>query len=102
MTQTETEFVTLKANSEFELSTQEPWIIRRKQDGFIPKFSKNNSGYLIGWVGGQTETETYPNIRIKSRAESRFINQQLNVQKRTGTQIVYLTDSNDNRVVTIT
>ncbi|KAA6366298.1 MAG: hypothetical protein EZS28_038176 [Streblomastix strix] len=53
MTQTETEFVTLKANSEFEISTSEPWIIRRKEDGFIPKFSKNNSGYLFGGIGGQ-------------------------------------------------
>ncbi|KAA6369841.1 MAG: hypothetical protein EZS28_034631 [Streblomastix strix] len=111
----EAEFVTLKANSEFEISTQEPWIIRRKEDGFILKFSKTNSGYLIGWVGGQVENQTYPNIRIESRAESRFINQQLNnrtdtfysrnylilpisVQKKTGTQIVYLTDSNDCRV----
>ncbi|KAA6368532.1 MAG: hypothetical protein EZS28_035941 [Streblomastix strix] len=75
----------------------------------------------------QTENQTYPNIRIKSRAESHFINQQLkydfvnqlpddairievydsgrahhDVQKKTGTLIVYLTDSNDNRVVTIT
>ncbi|KAA6383137.1 MAG: hypothetical protein EZS28_021337 [Streblomastix strix] len=65
-TETETQFVTLKANNEFELSTQEPWIIRRKQDGFIPKFAKNNSGYFV--------------------------------QKKTGTQIVYLTDSNDCRV----
>ncbi|KAA6355139.1 MAG: hypothetical protein EZS28_049334, partial [Streblomastix strix] len=53
MAQTETEFVTLKANNEFEISTSEPWVIRRKEDGFIPKFSENNSGYLLGWVGGQ-------------------------------------------------
>ncbi|KAA6364333.1 MAG: hypothetical protein EZS28_040140 [Streblomastix strix] len=66
MTQTETEFVTLKANSVFEISTHEPWIIRRKEDGFIPKFSKNNSGYFV--------------------------------QKKTGVQIVYLSDSNDRRV----
>ncbi|KAA6363474.1 MAG: hypothetical protein EZS28_040999, partial [Streblomastix strix] len=44
----------------------------------------------------QTETETYP-ITLKSRAESHFINQQLNVQKKTGAQIVYLIDSNDCR-----
>ncbi|KAA6369078.1 MAG: hypothetical protein EZS28_035395 [Streblomastix strix] len=47
------QFVTLKANSQFEISTQEPWVIRRKEDG---------------------------------------------VQKKTGAQIVYLTDSNDRRV----
>ncbi|KAA6357414.1 MAG: hypothetical protein EZS28_047059, partial [Streblomastix strix] len=64
MAQTATEFVTLKANNEFEISTSEPWIIRRKENGCIPKFSKNNRG----------------------------------VQKKTGTQIVYLTDSNDNRI----
>ncbi|KAA6378916.1 MAG: hypothetical protein EZS28_025557 [Streblomastix strix] len=52
-TQTETEFVTLKANNEFEISTQEPWIIRRKEDGFIPKFSQTNSGYLQAAFGGQ-------------------------------------------------
>ncbi|KAA6368173.1 MAG: hypothetical protein EZS28_036300, partial [Streblomastix strix] len=71
----------------------------------------------------QTESQTYPNITLKSRAESRFINQQLkydfvyqlpddairieiydsgrahhDVQKKTGTQIVYLSDSNDRRV----
>ncbi|KAA6379705.1 MAG: hypothetical protein EZS28_024767, partial [Streblomastix strix] len=50
---TETQFVTLKANNEFEISTSEPWIIRRKEDGFVPKFSKNNSGYLRGTIGGQ-------------------------------------------------
>ncbi|KAA6378740.1 MAG: hypothetical protein EZS28_025731, partial [Streblomastix strix] len=52
-TGTETQFVTLKANSEFEISTQEPWVIRRKEDGFIPKFSQTNSGYLRGNVAGQ-------------------------------------------------
>ncbi|KAA6368795.1 MAG: hypothetical protein EZS28_035677, partial [Streblomastix strix] len=46
MTQSEIQFVTLKANNEFEISTSEPWIIRRKEDGFIPKFSMNNSEYL--------------------------------------------------------
>ncbi|KAA6398732.1 MAG: hypothetical protein EZS28_005741 [Streblomastix strix] len=50
-TETETEFVTLKANSELEISICEPWIIWRKQDGFIPKFSESNSGYLLGNVG---------------------------------------------------
>ncbi|KAA6371373.1 MAG: hypothetical protein EZS28_033100, partial [Streblomastix strix] len=67
----------------------------------------------------QAETETYP-ITLKSRAESHFINQQLKydfvyqlptdtfriatydsgrgyVQKKTGAQIVYLSDSNDRR-----
>ncbi|KAA6396119.1 MAG: hypothetical protein EZS28_008350 [Streblomastix strix] len=206
------QFVTLKANSEFEISTQEPWVIRRKEDGFIPKFSKNNSGYLqvrigeqmyllhrlvdeqfvtnddpitktqidhkngvktdnrienLRWVSNsencknkmkhnadviyeyvdelpddaiiindyglhqvlhinerkQNETETYP-ITLKSRAESSFINQQLkydfvyqlpddafrietydsgrgyyDVQKITGAQVVYLSDSNERRVV---
>ncbi|KAA6380369.1 MAG: hypothetical protein EZS28_024103 [Streblomastix strix] len=205
-TETETEFITLKADEKYEISTKEPWIIRRNEDGFIPKFSKTNSGYLHGrlgeqvhllhrlvaeqfvknddpinktqidhkngnkndnsienlrWVNNsdnqknktkhnddiiyeyvdetpddaiiisdyglhqvlhineakrsgllfvlaydnednQVENQTYPNIRIKSRAESHFINQQLNVQKKTGAQIVYLTDSNDNRVVAIT
>ncbi|KAA6372926.1 MAG: hypothetical protein EZS28_031547, partial [Streblomastix strix] len=52
-TQTETEFVTLKINNELEITTQEPWIIRRKEDRFIPKFSKNKCGYLRGNVGGQ-------------------------------------------------
>ncbi|KAA6369822.1 MAG: hypothetical protein EZS28_034651 [Streblomastix strix] len=65
MPETETQFVTLKVNNEFEISTSNPWIIRKKEDGFIPKFSKNNRG----------------------------------VQKKTGAQIVYLTDSNDFRVV---
>ncbi|KAA6367402.1 MAG: hypothetical protein EZS28_037072 [Streblomastix strix] len=71
----------------------------------------------------QTETETYPNIRIKSRDVSRLINQQLkydfvyqlpadafrietydsgrgyyDIQMKTGAQIVYLSDSNDRRV----
>ncbi|KAA6368087.1 MAG: hypothetical protein EZS28_036386 [Streblomastix strix] len=45
------------SDEKFEISTSEPWIIRRKEDG---------------------------------------------VQKKTGTQVVYLTDSNDHRVVTIT
>ncbi|KAA6369027.1 MAG: hypothetical protein EZS28_035446, partial [Streblomastix strix] len=47
------QFVTLKADEKFEISTQEPWVIRRKEDGFIPKFSKNNSGYLFGMFGEQ-------------------------------------------------
>ncbi|KAA6398958.1 MAG: hypothetical protein EZS28_005511, partial [Streblomastix strix] len=51
--ETETEFVTLKANEKYEISTQEPWVIRRKEDGFIPKFSKNNSGYLHVGIGGK-------------------------------------------------
>ncbi|KAA6363328.1 MAG: hypothetical protein EZS28_041145, partial [Streblomastix strix] len=33
------EFVTLKADGKYEISAHEPWIIRRKEDGFIPKFS---------------------------------------------------------------
>ncbi|KAA6357670.1 MAG: hypothetical protein EZS28_046803, partial [Streblomastix strix] len=52
-TQTQTEFVTLKVNNEFEISTQEPWVIRRKEDGFIPKFSYTNNGYLQAAFGGQ-------------------------------------------------
>ncbi|KAA6385941.1 MAG: hypothetical protein EZS28_018533 [Streblomastix strix] len=52
-TETETQFVTLKADEKYEISTQEPWIIRRKEDGFIPKFSQTNSGYLRGRLGGQ-------------------------------------------------
>ncbi|KAA6381250.1 MAG: hypothetical protein EZS28_023224 [Streblomastix strix] len=71
----------------------------------------------------QAESQTYP-ITLKSRAESHFINQQLKydfvyhlpddafriatydsgrgyVQKKTGAQIVYLTDSNDRRVETV-
>jgi hypothetical protein len=50
-TETQTEFVTLKANNEFEISVSEPWIIRIKEDGFIPKFSRNNSGYLQARFG---------------------------------------------------
>ncbi|KAA6332591.1 MAG: hypothetical protein EZS28_053260 [Streblomastix strix] len=70
------------------------------------------------------QTETQP-IKIRSPAQSHFINQELKydlvyqlpndafrietydsgrgyVQKKTGAQIVYLTDSNDNRVDSIT
>ncbi|KAA6391372.1 MAG: hypothetical protein EZS28_013101 [Streblomastix strix] len=189
----QTEFVTLKANSEFEISAHEPWIIRRKEDGLVAEqFVKNDdpinktqidhkngvetdnsitnlrvlhinekkrSGLLFVYAYdnednqvtiSQTETETYP-ITLKSRAESSFINQQLkydfvyqlhddafriatydsgrryyeiqnyyyysnrtdkfysrnlfvlpiSVQKKTGAQIVYLTDSHDRRVETV-
>ncbi|KAA6374808.1 MAG: hypothetical protein EZS28_029666 [Streblomastix strix] len=42
-TELETKFVTLKDNECFDTSAQKPWIIRRKYEGFIPKFIKKKN-----------------------------------------------------------
>lgn len=40
------EFIQLTAHPDFEISTEYPFIIRRKKDGKIMKQSQNNVGYL--------------------------------------------------------
>ena len=41
-----TEFVDLLADNDYEISTTYPFIIRRKDNGFIPKDLLNTAGYV--------------------------------------------------------
>ena len=53
-TQETLEFIPLKLHQNYEISTTEPFIIRRIKDEKFMKYSKNNSGYVYVSIDGKS------------------------------------------------